>query len=157
MAANRSAFILSEVRTALAAETSFTVVNIDRPNNGDAVQVYPFILSQATRETLEDGAGDSTGVAIVNILFDVPVNADANDTGTATVSYGDVVQKCENALADWETTITSTPPKDTHTGGLFKTTITGLRVQGWDGLYDKGQTSYVTACTIEVYYTHIAL
>lgn len=157
MAANRTEFILSEVRTALAAETSFTVDTVHRPNSTSGIAVYPFILSQETRETLEDGAGDSTGSASINILFDLKVGNDPSGTGLATALYGDIVQKTENALADWESTITSTPPRDTHTGGLFKTIITGMRVLGWDGLYDRGSTQFVTACSIEVYYTHIAL
>ncbi len=157
MADNRSAFVLQQVRTALDANALFTLHSVHRPNFTSTVNAYPYIVSQRTGETLEDGSGDSTGVVTVGILFDSKVASDTQSVGIGTTRYGDIVQACEDALADWESSISQSKPSDVHTGGLFKTVITSVRLIGWDGHYDTGGNTVTVGCQLEVSYYHIAL
>ena len=157
MAANRSVFILDQVRTALDANPLFTVHKVHRPKFTADVNAYPYIVSQRTGEILENGAGDSTGVCTVGVLFDANVASDPQALGLGTAKYGDIVQACEDALADWETSILSSKPSDSHTGGMFKTIITHVKLTGWDGHWDNGGNGIAVGCQIEVNYMHIAL
>lgn len=157
MHANRSVFILHEVRNALDANALFTVHNVHRPSFAANVNAYPYIVSQQTGETLEDGAGDSTGVALVGVLFDAKVSSDTQAVGIGTNKYGDIVQAAEDAFANWEAVISAAKPSDTHTGGLFKTVITSVRLIGWDGHWDNGGNAIAIGCQLEVSYYHIAL
>lgn len=157
MAANRSIFILDSVRNALDANALFTLHKVHRPSFNADVNCYPYIVSQRTGETLEDGAGDSTGVCTVGVLFDAKVQSDPQAQGLGTQKYGQIVQACEDALANWETAIIATKPSDVHTGGLFKTVITSIKLTGWDGHWDNGGNGIMVGCQIEVNYMHIAL
>lgn len=157
MAANRSVFILEQVRAALDANPLFFVHSVHRPRFAADVNCYPFILNQRTGEVLEDGAGDSTGVVTLTILFDAKVQTDTKNEGLGTQKYGQIVQACEDALANFETSILQTKPSDAHTGGLFKTVITSIRVMGWDGHFDNGANEIAVGCQVEISYYHIAL
>lgn len=157
MAANRSQFILNEVRAALDANALFTLHKVHRPSFAADVNCYPYIVSQRTNETLEDGAGDSTGVCTIGLLFDAKVATDTQSQGIGSDKYGDIVQAAEDALANWESAIISNKPSDTHTGGLFKTIITGIKLLGWDGHWDNAGNGLAIGAQVEVYYMHIAL
>jgi len=157
MYANRSVFIIDKVRLAMDAQPLFNVTKVHRPKFATSVNCYPYIVSQRTGETLENGAGDSTGTVVVGILFDANVKSDTQGLGLGTDKYGEIVQACEDAFADWESDIIVNKPTDTHNGGLFKTIITSIRMIGWDGHWDNGSNGIAVGCQIEVNYMHIAL
>lgn len=157
MADNRSTFILGEVRNALDANVLFTVHKVHRPSFNADVNCYPYIVSQTVGDVLEDGAGDSTGVCTIGILFDARVQNDSQNQGLGTVKYGQIVQAAEDALANWESAILVSKPSDVHTGGLFKTVITGFRFIGWDGHWDNGGNGIMIGARLDINYLHIAL
>lgn len=157
MAANRSVFILDSVRNALDANALFTVHKVHRPSFNADVNCYAYIVTQTVGDVLEDGAGDSTGTCTVGILFDARVQSDPQNQGLGTAKYGEIVQAAEDALANWESAIISSKPSDTHTGGLFKTVITGFRFIGWDGHWDTGGNGIAVGAQLDINYLHIAL
>lgn len=158
MAANRSAFILSEIRDVLDAEPSFTVTKVHRPNNSADITVYPYIVSQThDSDMMESGAGDSTGQVELGLLFDAQAGNDAANAGLGTDIYASIVDKTENAFADYEAEIVATKPRDTHSSGNFRTVITGARVTGWDGHYDKAGNRIMVGARVLVSFWHIAL
>jgi hypothetical protein len=157
MYANRSVFIIEQVRQALDQNALFNVTKVHRPKFGTNVNCYPYIVQQRTNYTLEDGAGDSIGTVTIGILFDANVSSDTQGAGLGTDKYGEIVQACEDAFANWEMDVLSDKPSDEHTGALFKTIITGVSFIGWDGHWDNGANTIAIGCQIEVNYMHISL
>lgn len=158
MAANRTKFILSEIQTVLGNEASFNVTAIHKPKFTSGINAYPYMVSQrATGDNLEDYSGDSIGQAEVGILFDAQAGGDPAGAGVSTDLYADIVDKCENVFADYEASIATSKPRDTHSSGNFRTVINGCKVTGWDGHYDNTTGRIMVGCRVIVDYYHIAI
>jgi hypothetical protein len=147
--ANRSAFIIGTVRDILDGDTDISVVKVWKAEFGSTIIAYPHIMTQSFTETLEDGYNSGLGEATVNILIHDKVAGDTQATGVATDQYGAIVQKVEELFEN-----ATLPVNDTHSGGLFKTTIHDIRVTSWDGMFDNAAGKLMTACSLKVDFTH---
>ena len=150
--ANRSAYILDSVRGTLDNDTDITVVKVWRNEFGDTIIAYPHLISQAFLDYGESGYNTGHGMATVNILIHDKVVNDASGTGVATDQYGAIVQKVEELFENM-----ALPIQETHTGGLFATTIHSIRITSWDGLFDNNAGKVMTACSLEVQFTHTVI
>jgi len=154
---NRTAFILKTVRDTLDTVNNLTVLNVFKERVTTGITAYPFILNQATTMALDEGGGDTNGVAQLNVILHKAIGKDTADAGTGTDAYAELIEDIEDAFADLQSQVTSQPLYETHGGGRFKTAIYNVIVTGWDGYFDVKADQLRTACSIDVYYRHIAL
>ena len=149
MAANRSAYILEQVRTVLATDATINVIKVWKADFRDGIVAYPFILNQTFTSVWENGYNTGEGIAQVNILFHDKTQADPSGAGINTDAYGEIVAKVEKLFADCVV-----PRYEAHTGNVFATTIHDMRITSWDGQFDIGDTKVNIGCLLEVQFTH---
>ena len=149
MAANRTLYVLDWVRTLLATDTTLTVQKVWRPDNGNGIIAYPFILNQSFSDYDERGSNLDNGVIQLNILFSDKTQGDPAGLGLNTDAYGELIQKVEKLFDDAALTVA-----ETHTGSLYRTRIQWARIQSWDGQFDVGDTKMNVGCLVNIGFTH---
>lgn len=150
MAANRNAFIIETVRTALSADTGFAVQKVWRDAFTDnKVVVYPFIQSGAVVDTYEDGIVNS-GRTLITVYVNAKVELDpGGTTGKATATWDDITERIEEAIFN-----IATPKHETHTSGN-ETNIRSVNVIAQGGMLDDGKNQLRVEYSIEVLWDHI--
>jgi len=149
MAANKLAYILDKVTTALSTEQSFTVqkvLNKSRQPTPGRVLVFPFLVSASQTPVVESGEG-AEGVCTIRIWSDVPVASEgASPTGKSYAAFADTISKIEAAMR----TLTI-PSQETHTDGT-STAIVGANVTLIGGHVDNGDNKIEADCDVTILY-----
>lgn len=149
MAANKLAYILDKVQTALATESSFTVqkvLNKSRQPTPGRVLVYPFVVAASQTPVVESGQG-AEGVCTIRIWSDVPVASEGvTPTGKSYAAFADTIAKIEKAMRSL-----AIPSQETHTDGT-STAIVGANVTLIGGHVDNGDNKIEADCDVTILY-----
>lgn len=146
MAANRTAYILQTIRTALATNQAFDVQTVFRDTFSDAkIIVYPFVQSQRITDRWEDGKAYG-GATTILVYVNAKVPADhAGTVGYVQQYYNDITNDIERIVYDIDL-----PIVETHTGSEWRTSLRDVYVSNIGGAIDQGQQQLKIEYQLEV-------
>ena len=155
----RAVHILDTIRGKLDDDAGFAVVKIyetEKYRDADKVRVYVNIISDdKLNDGYETGADGTKGAAYCGIYADWIGSRDTGKLGTGTVSYGDVVDRIEEAMNNLNDTLLYNPIVSTST--YFKTIIHGVQLVRVTGYVDDASTEGRLLYEVRVFYTQGAV
>ena len=143
--------IIATLRTALATESTFRVVNVWRDNYvDDKTLIYPFVQGAVYSGMYQAQAFQSSdGIATVGIMCNKKTTADTDGSGTTTEEMGIALRKIEKALYDYDVEGVAA-----NNDGTFTTKLQGWVVDQHDGHYDIADGKIQFAVQVSVMFTH---